>query len=426
MRRNLLLLLVISALAAQTAYGAVSDEDLEQLRQQIAAMSQRLDELAKENVELRHSQSQTATVVTGVQGPVHSAAPESWSERISLNGDFRFRYETIDVENSAFRRRNRIRARANIQADLTNNVEVGFGLATGGEDPVSTNQTLGSGGSSKDVVLDLAYADWTLSDGLNLFAGKFKNPLLRAGRQSLIFDADWRPEGLAVNFKRDWLFLNAIGSWLESDTGKSNDNFSWGGQIGAAIQIGSSKLKGGVGYYSIKTRGESTTFGDPGDPSDYFGNTAVEAGGLPCGSTPDTGCVYLYDYLLTQAFAEAAFDLGNWPTVVFLDYVNNSDPANNNTGWAMGTRIGQVTDLGDVQFSYYYADKEADSTLGLVTDSDFAGGGTDNKGHFLKVNFGVNKSLSIGAQYFINEIDISSGSKRDYNRLQIDAQWKWK
>ena len=426
MRRNLLLLLVISALAAQTAYGAVSDEDLEQLRQQIAAMSQRLDELAKENVELRHSQSQTATVVTGVQGPVHSAAPESWSERISLNGDFRFRYETIDVENSAFRRRNRIRARANIQADLTNNVEVGFGLATGGEDPVSTNQTLGSGGSSKDVVLDLAYADWTLSDGLNLFAGKFKNPLLRAGRQSLIFDADWRPEGLAVNFKRDWLFLNAIGSWLESDTGKSNDNFSWGGQIGAAIQIGSSKLKGGFGYYSIKTRGESTTFGDPGDPSDYFGNTAVEAGGLPCGSTTDTGCVYLYDYLLTQAFAEAAFDLGNWPTVVFLDYVNNSDPANNNTGWAMGTRIGQVTDLGDVQFSYYYADKEADSTLGLVTDSDFAGGGTDNKGHFLKVNFGVNKSLSIGAQYFINEIDISSGSKRDYNRLQIDAQWKWK
>jgi hypothetical protein len=64
--------------------------------------------------------------------------------------------------------------------------------------------------------------------------------------------------------------------------------------------------------------------------------------------------------------------------------------------------------------------------LGLVTDSDFAGGGTDNKGHFLQLNYGINKSWSIGAQYFINEIDISSGNSRDYNRLMLDTQWKWK
>jgi type V secretory pathway adhesin AidA len=64
--------------------------------------------------------------------------------------------------------------------------------------------------------------------------------------------------------------------------------------------------------------------------------------------------------------------------------------------------------------------------LGLLTDSDFGDGGTDNKGHFLQLNFGVNKNLTIGAQYFINEIDVSSGSKRDYDRLMIDALWKWK
>ena len=79
-----------------------------------------------------------------------------------------------------------------------------------------------------------------------------------------------------------------------------------------------------------------------------------------------------------------------------------------------------------MQFSYYYADREADSLLGLLTDSDFGGGGTDNKGHFLQLNYGVNKSWSIGAQYFINETDISSGNKSDYNRLMIDTQWKWK
>ena len=433
MRRKVFFLLACAVLAAPTASGAVIDEDFEQLRQQLAAVSQRLDELAAENAELRRSQDQTATAigdvqssVAGVQDTLIDEVPESWPDRIRLDGDFRYRFETIDVENSSSRRRNRIRARTNIRADLADNVEVGFGLATGGDDPVSTNQTLGDGGSSKNVVLNLAYADWEATDGLHVITGKFKNPLLRVGGQPLMWDGDWTPEGLAVKYTRDRFFLNAIGTWLESDSRNSNDNFSWGGQIGVAGEIGGAKLKGGLAYYSIKTKGESTTFGDPGDPGDYFGNTAVEAGGLPCGSTADAGCVYLYDYMLTQVFAEAAFNVGDWPALVYFDVVNNSDPADNNTGWAIGTRVGQAKDYGDIQFSYYYADKQADAMLGLVTDSDFGGGGTDSKGHFIQFNFGVNKNLSIGAQYFINEIDVISGSKRDYDRLMVDAQWKWK
>ena len=433
MRRTLCLLLATTVLVAHTASGAVNNEDLEQLRQQLAAVSQRLDQLAAENAELRRAQNQTATAVAGVESSiaeVQDSAPgiatESWPDRIRLDGDFRYRYNTIDEENTPFRKRNRIRARTNVRADLPNNVEVGFGLASGGDDPVSTNQTIGGGGSSKNVVLNLAYADWEATDGLHVIAGKYKNPLLRVGGQPLMWDADWSPEGLAVKYARDGFFLNVIGAWLESDTKKSNANYSWGGQIGAAGEFGGAKLTGGVGYYSFQTKGKSTMFGDPGDPGDYFGNTAVEAGGLPCGSTPGTSCAFAYDYLLTQVFAEATFDLGNWPTVVYFDYTNNSDAADNDTGWTMGTKVGQAKDRGEIQFTYYYAEKEADSMLGLATDSDFAGGGADNKGHFLKLNFGVNKSLAIGAQYFINEIDIKSGSKRDYDRLMIDAQWKWK
>jgi hypothetical protein len=433
MRRILFLMLAVNFVVLPTAVAAVSDEDFELLREQLAAVSQRLEELAAENAKLRSAQDQTATAITNVQASVNevqemggSAVAESWSDRIRLDGDFRYRYEKIDAEGSASRKRNRIRARANIRADLGDDVEVGFGLATGGDDPVSTNQTLGGGGSSKDVVLNLAYVDWEATPGLHVLGGKFKNPLVRVGKQALMWDGDWTPEGFALTYKRDWLFANAIGTYLESDTRRSNDNFSWGAQFGAAGEIGDARVKGGIGYYSIKTQGESTAFGDPADPGDYFGNSAVEAGGLPCGSTPDTSCAYLYDYLLTQVFAEAAFDLGDWPTVVFLDYVNNSDPSDNNTGWMAGTHIGQAKDRGQMQFSYYYADKEADSTIGLLTDSDFAGGGTDNKGHFLQLNYGVNESWSIGAQYFINETDLSSGSKSDYNRLMIDTQWKWK
>jgi putative porin len=433
MRPLSFLLLASSAFAAPAALGAVTDEDFDQLRQQLSAMSQRLDALAAENADLKRSQARAGTDVAAVRtsiAEVQNSATrsdrDSWSDSVRLDGDFRYRYEKIDVENTGGRTRNRIRARANIRADLVEDVEVGFGLATGGNDPVSTNQTIGAGGSSKNAMLNLAYADWAAGDNLHLVAGKYKNPLLRVGKQALMWDSDWTPEGLAMTYRRDWLFVNAIGTWFESDSNRANDHFSWGGQVGVQGQIGGASLKGGVTYFSIKAQGESTTFGDPGDPDDYYGNTAVEASGLACGTTPDANCTFLYDYLLTEVFAEAAFNIGSWPTFVFVDYVKNKDAPVNNTAWTMGARIGQSKDRGQMGFSYYYADKGADSMLGLVTDSDFAGGGTNNKGHFVKFTLGMNKSWFIGATYFVNEIDVNSGIKRDYNRLQIDTQWKWK
>ena len=428
MKRILSLAVAASIVISPAALAAVSDEDFAELREQLAAVSARLEQLAAENAELRAAQDQADTAISEVKTTVAEipAASESWPDRIKVDGDFRYRYESIDAEGSDTRKRNRIRARTNIKAQVADNTEVGFGLATGGDDPVSTNQTLGGGGSSKGVALNLAYVDWEATDGLHLFAGKFKNPLKRAGSQALTWDGDWTPEGLALKYQRDWFFVNALGTYLEGDSRRSNKNFAWGGQLGANGAFGNAKLTGGIGYYSIPTKGKTTNFGDPTDPGDFFGNTAVEAGGAACGTTPDTTCVYLYDYNLTQAFAEAAFDLGEWPAMVFFDYINNGDPSENDTGWMAGTRIGQARDRGQMQFTYYYADKEADSMLGLLTDSDFAGGGSDSKGHWLQFNYGVNKSWTIGAQYFINEVNLASGSKSDYNRLMIDMQWKWK
>ena len=428
MKRILPLTMVMSVIMASPASAAVSDEDFQLLRDQLAAVSARLEELAAENAELRAAQEQSETVINEVETTV-SALPASsanWSDRIRLDGDFRYRYESVDVEGEDTRSRSRIRARTNVKADVSDTIEVGFGLATGGDDPVSTNQTLGGGGSSKGVVLNLAYVDWEAAVGVHLFSCKFKNPLTRVGGQALTWDGDWTPEGLALKYKGDMFFVNALGTFLESDSKNSNDSFSYGAQFGASGSIGGVALTGGLGYYSIPTQGKTTTFGDPTDPDDFFGNTAVELGGLACGTTPDTVCVYLYDYKIAQVFAEAAFDIGELPARVFFDYVNNSDPSENDTGWLLGAKIGQTKDRGQMQFTYYYADKEADSMLGLLTDSDFGGGGTDSKGHWLQFSYGVNKSWAIGAQYFINEEDFASGSQSDYNRLMIDMQWKWK
>jgi hypothetical protein len=428
MKRILSLTVAASIIFSPVAFAAVSDDDFEALREQLAAVSARLDQLAAENAKLRAAQEQTDNAISEVKTTVKEipAASESWTDRVSLGGDFRYRYEYIDKEGSDSRKRNRIRARTDIKAQVADNTEVGFGLATGGDDPVSTNQTLGGGGTSKSIVLNLAYIDWEAAEGLHLLAGKFKNPLKRPGSQALTWDGDWTPEGLALKFQRDWYFVNVLGNYLEGDSNKSNKNFSWGGQFGATTTVGEVQFTGGIGYYSIPTKGKETNYGDPTDPGDFFGNTAIEAGGEACGTTEGETCVYLYDYDLTQVFAEASFDLGDWPTLVFFDYFNNSDPSDNDTGWMFGTKIGQAKDRGELQFTYYYADKEADSMIGQLTDSDFGGGGSDSKGHWLQFNYGVSKSLAIGAQYFINEVDIVSGGKSDYNRLMIDMQWKWK
>ncbi len=429
MKRILSLAMVVTITMAPAAFAQVSEAEFQQLREQLAAVSARLDELEAENAELRAAQEESAAEIDKVETTVATLPAQSgnWPDRVALDGDFRYRYENIDPEGSDSRNRNRIRARVNLKADVTDDIEVGFGLATGGDDPVSTNQTLGGGGSSKSVALNLAYADWEASEGLHLIAGKFKNPLYRPGKLPLMWDGDWTPEGFGMTYARDWLFVNAIGTFLESDTRRSNDSFAWGGQFGANGAVGGVKVTGGIGFYSIPTKGNATSFGDPGDPGDYFGNSAVEAGTLvPCGTNAGSNCEYLYDYTLTEVFGEASFGVGNLPASVYFNYVNNSDASQNDTGWKLGAKVGQAKDRGDMQFTYYYADKEADSMLGLLTDSDFGGGGTDSRGHWMKFDVGINKSWAIGAQYFINEVDIASGAKSDYNRLMIDMQWKWK
>ena len=131
MKRLLSLLLVVSAFNWSVASAAVSDEEFAELRRQLAAVSQRLDALEAENAELRRSHAQTETVVADVQtsvATVNESSGESWTDRIVLNGDFRYRYENIDADGSPTRERNRIRARFNTVAELTDDLEVGFGL----------------------------------------------------------------------------------------------------------------------------------------------------------------------------------------------------------------------------------------------------------------------------------------------------------
>ncbi|MEP5765660.1 MAG: putative porin [Halieaceae bacterium] len=400
---------------------AVSDAEFAQMQAQLAALAQRLNSLEAENSQLKASSAQTIKDVAVTREQVARVGSgkkaASWTNNIKWKGDFRYRYENIDEENKDDRDRNRIRARAALIAKLPDDVEVGLGLASGGDDPVSTNQTLGGGASTKDIRLDLAYANWQAMEGLNLLGGKFKNVWYRPQKSGLIFDADFNPEGVGLVYKKDWFFANLAGTWLESDTKGENDSYSWGAQAGYKGQLAGAKVTFGGAYYNFDTEGKSPFHGDV---DDFFGNS------FSCSDPNDLStCVYANDYNIIQGFADVSMTVADMPVKVFVDYVVNDDADDNDTGYIAGIQLGKASGAGSWQLAYSYEDLEADAVLGLLTDSDFAGGGTDAKGHIIKGAYAINKKWKLGMTYFINEIDENAGNKHDYDRIQIDTQFKY-
>ena len=412
MIRSIALLLLVTY--AQIGYTSVSDEDFSDLKNQLISLLNRVDALEAENKNLKESVVSSAATAEKLKATRKSG---SWTETVKLKGDFRYRYENIDAERSDTRERNRIRARVAVTAKPTDNVEVGIGLASGTDDAVSTNQTLGGGGSTKDINLDLAYFKWQAKPGFNVIGGKMKNIFYRPAGHGLVWDGDYRPEGIGFTFARGNYFINTAANFLESDTKKDNSKTAYGFQTGFNGSIGNSKLVAGIGYFDLDTDNREVF---AGDPDDFFGNTfsCTDPAAL-------TGCTYNNSFEEVELFAQLTTTVGEKPLMLFADLVQNQDASDLDTAWAAGLKYGKASAPRTWELSYIYQDIEADAVIGLLTDSDFAGGGTDAKGHILKGAWAINKKWKIGFTYFDNERNMDIGIEEDYKRLMLDTAYKF-
>jgi len=402
----------------------VSEDEVQALREQIRILSERLDQIesatrTEQTVAARDSSTGSPDQVLEekINEAVASSVDEkmsalSWAERISWGGDFRYRYEDINVEAGSDRNRNRIRARAVMDARVSDTMHVGFGLATGSDDPVSTNQTLGGGGSTKPINLDLAYFEWSGLANTRVVGGKFKNQLIRAGGNALLWDSDWRPEGTSLSWDNGTFFITGMGAWIESDSSKQQKEFAYSTQAGVKWPLGNSvKLTAGAGYHHFDASGRRSFFGD----GDFFGNSF----------DPETS-TYLYNYHELEGFVELGFGLMGKPASIFGNYVENQSADDNNQGYAFGFTFGKAKSAGTWDVSYTYQKLEADAVLGLLTDSDFGGGGTNSKGSVFRGTYAFHDNWFFEGTYFLNEIDLASGTTRDYDRLQLDLNFKFK
>ena len=367
-------------------------------------------------------------------------APD-WVNNLKWSGDLRYRYESLNDTGSGTdnvgkeRRRNRIRARLGLKAKVTDEVDAIFRIASGSTDtPTSTNQTLDNTFESKDLWLDLGYVDWHPDSypGLNVYAGKMKNPFYRVGKNQVIWDSDVNPEGGAFSYSYDMTdsdkaTITAAAFWLDArDPSGSNDDAD-ASYIGIQAMLkhkfdNGSYLTGGASFYDI---------GNIDSKSSASDDTGVTLNG----NTDAGGNIYRYDYDMVEGFAEYGFKCNGMPVAVFGNYVENiAAPESRNTAYSIGAQLNKASAKkpGSWQLKASYCDVESDAVFGGLSNSDFIDGGTGGRGWILGYKYQIAKNIQGSLTYFINNRDRrlandnSGGSgEENFNRLQADLIFKF-
>jgi len=451
--KNMLIAAAVTAalsslpVGAFAAPAAVKAEDVAQIREQLQGLLQRVDKLEQENGQLKSENADLKAQgeelkaqgdylkseakglrkdTANLQADTAKVKGVEWASKVSLKGDLRYRYEMIDdASKDDVRYRDRIRARLGLEAKVLDNLKIGLQLATGGDDPRSSNQTLDDFNARKSIGLDLAYFDWKYASWGNLVGGKMKNPVVRPG-QSLFYDGDVNPEGLALGFNHGVFFGGAYYLWLDERSAEA-DAMQYGAQVGARLPIGGNNLMLAVHYSQLaKAQG-------------YRPFWNCSASGAAIGSSRTIGCAngntvvgidqdsatLAYDFKVLELAAEWNMTVGSLPLQFWGNWAKNQDPDDLNTAWGAGFLLGKASNRRSWEVGAGYQKIEKDALFGQLVDSDFADGKTDGKGWILRAGYAPHKNWTLNATYFINQRQVEVGPQSDYDRMQLDFNLKF-
>ncbi len=358
----------------------------------------------------------------------YSSLP-SWLQTMKLNGDFRMRYQWEDKQGTTpvvaqDQHRARVRLRLGVEAKVNDKLKVLAGLATGGTDPRSTNETLDNTFEHPDIRLDYAMAEWYATPWLSLKMGKLKsvNKQLMVPTDFL-WDTDVNPEGGSLQLAKDIpaitglnLFFNT-GAWIIDEyTENTDDPFMYYVQPGFSYKFLEDNLTlkmACANYFFDNIQGRvldnsAATNSLVGTPAGlrYNYNTVSPSAELG-----------IKDPLLVSGIAGLDY------VGIFGEGIHNPDPSDDNNGWATGIRFGaeKISDWGQWQAAYLYRRLERDAWLDTFPDADTQGGRTDVKGHEAILEIGLGKNTSLGIDWY--EIE---RLKLDNRRNVFQVDWNMK
>lgn len=377
-----------------------------------------------------------------------NAVPE-WVDRFRFDGEIRVGYQRdmFDEANASElfflaggqnisntlidRNRERLRARLGLTARVTQDITAALRLTTGSsDDPVSTNQTLGSYGSKYNFALDRAYLRARSPDFMpwvTTTAGRIPNPFFST---DLVWDDDLNFDGVALQFDdpaanaRVWRPFGVVG-WFplqnleRSSLSEARSKSLLAAQAGVEwVPNNDLRAKLGVALYDyrnvsgVRNSFDSNTQDATQPAFRQKGNSLFNLSnptnfGGPFGLAAD--------YRLLNLTAAVDYNLFN-PVhlIVSADYVRNMgfdqgrvlarsglNLEKEDTGYMVRVAVGMPTMLlkGDWQLSLAYRYLEADAVLDAFTDSDFHLGGTNSKGFVVGGQYGLSRNTWLSARW---------------------------
>jgi hypothetical protein len=257
--------------------------------------------------------------------------------RFRFKGDVRVRGENFFQDAPGFfdRNRGRIRIRFGVEGKLTEDFVGGFYLASGSlGDPTTTNTTLTNFFDRHTIGIDRGYITYNplAHKWISLTGGKFAYTWIRSPQT---FDNDLNPEGFSEKFSWDFttpfvknLTFTAM-QLLVNEASKATDSYNIGGQVSARLQIG--PLTTTPSFSLMKWNSPDSIL----QASAFATQATTTTGGLPVpgegpGCAGGSGlptvpsCVFGPNGMTNATFTDASGKPHFWSQFFYADFILNN------------------------------------------------------------------------------------------------------
>jgi hypothetical protein len=373
---------------------------------------------------------------------------EKFTDIVKFNGDMRLRHEFFKYTQAGVADQNRERFRFRFGATATmQDFIVGFRLASGAGQAVSTNQTETGAFSQKPIWIDQAYITWkalaTESFNAKVTGGKMQNPFFANYSSDIVWDPDINPEGYAQQL--DYAATDRIGLFANFaqlpllDGGRTiADPWMFGNQIGARTKLTEdTKLTLAGNFYGF-IREDAANLNPVQAPFATAPN-ANQQGNARVGATQQLAT----ELRLLHFAGELASHVGSLPVSLQGDLVHNTQDTQKAgaTGYQTGLVVGQAKVAKTWEAAYFYKYTGFNSTYADIADSDWGNGGLNRKGHIFWIAYAPRDFVQIKAKYYVTDVinpfigtdglshatiqSNNTGSNGSLNRFQLDVVVKF-
>ncbi len=398
---------------------------------------------------------------------VATGGAQKWLKDLKFAGDIRLRYEAFkygsgNPSETDDRNRFRYRLRYGVEKKFSDDMKVGFGLASGegptiagtslgsaavNSDPTSTNTSLDNNFNFKPIYIEKVFGTYTpkflskkgILEKTEITGGKMTNPFEK-GSSDMIWDRDVKPEGVYEKFdfsliNSENMTLSAYSTFgqfiLDEDATRGGDANLFAYQFGFNPVIYTPFFDRPVdllqsfsayNYYNYARKSNFIIGGNSlarGNPNIDGISTELDAG----------------QFKVLEYYSELAVYPGGTPVRFHFDFAGNtaSDPPDTsivgeNTAYGLGVKLGGIVKKGDWELGYQYKRIGANAVVGAFNDSDFGDGHAGKVGSVIKGAYAFTDAITLnGAMFFVDNLNsgMSGIIDQNQNRFQVDMSWKF-